>query len=96
MVSAADSKLAGTCRMTLILEVTFQTQCLIPFRQHPLIRGTVRTVAGDATFANGVVFENKWPALLGVAFHAGFIGALELRSTALVSRSRMRIMAIAT
>jgi len=47
MVTAADQYDAGG---GLLLEVALQTESLIALRQHPLVDGAVRLVAGETAF----------------------------------------------
>jgi hypothetical protein len=54
----------------LLLEMAFQTECLIPLHQHLLVHRTVHGVAGGATLANRLMLEDEWPALRNVALGA--------------------------
>jgi len=60
MVNIADQKLAGG---DLLLEMTLEAQFLIARDEQFLVHAAVRIVAGRATFARGLVLEDKRPAL---------------------------------
>ena len=90
---------------SLLLEVTLQTQGLIPLRQHPLIHRSVRRMASYAPFAHRLVLVNERTSLRGVTLEAGFVLAHERDAAALKllgkagpaalhDRADMRIMAI--
>ena len=83
MGTSADGEPARLGVETLILEVALQAESGIAFREHLLIGGAVRAVADHAPFTSGLVLEHKGTALLGVAFHAGFIGTLQRSSATL-------------
>jgi len=54
----------------------------------------MRTVAGDTSFTDRIMREDKRTTLLGVAFHTRIVHARELRSTTFHGRAFVRIMAI--
>lgn len=52
-------------------------------------------MARGAVFAEGLVFEDVWPALSAVTLEAGLIGARELRATGNDGVTFMRIVTVA-
>ena len=68
VIAPANKNAAG---LGLLLEMAFQTKIRVPLRQHLVVDRAMRIVAGGAAFAHGLVFENKWTALSGVALRAG-------------------------
>jgi hypothetical protein len=78
----------------LRLEVTPQAKVLIARHEHFLVRGSMRVVAGSATFANRLVFENKWTPLRDVTLHAGFVLRHHRCSTALDCLAFVGVMTI--
>ena len=67
MVLAADQEAAA--RLGL-LEMAFQAQVGIALHQHFGVDTPMRGMAGGATFAQGIVLEDKRPLLRGMALQA--------------------------
>lgn len=77
-----------------MLEMTFQTKCLITLFQHPRIDRAMNGVTGRATFSNRLVLENKWASLCGMASSASVKFGRQRRAAAFDHLPFVRIMAI--
>lgn len=93
MIATADQERAGS---TLLLEMTFQAKGLVALGQQPLVNRAVRLMAGVATLAQGLVLEDKRPALHGVALETGFVCARQFGAAALDCGTFVRLVAIGT
>ena len=60
MISSPDKKLP---LRGLLLEMAFQTENMIPLHEHSLVNRPVHSMAGRATLAHRLVFEDERPAL---------------------------------
>jgi hypothetical protein len=70
VVRVANVNVASGNRRALHLRVAAEAKIGITFDEHFLVNGAVRTVAGDATFTQRVVLEDKWPCLISMALGA--------------------------
>ena len=77
VVIARDIERAGS--LLLLLEVAFQAEDLVTGGEHLLVDGTVRVVAGRATFAHSLVLKHKRSTLRGMALKADLIFAHDIR-----------------
>lgn len=58
---------------SLLLEVAFEAEILVPLNEHLVVYRPVRIVAGGAAFTDRLVLEHEWAALRDVAFGTSFI-----------------------
>ena len=91
MVDFADQDLAAG---HLPLEMTFQAQVGIAFRQHLGVDAAVRAVAGSAAFPDGFVLKNEDSLLRFMAMGAVFLLRKQLRAAAGMGYSLMRRMTL--
>jgi hypothetical protein len=73
VIGVADVNVAAGNGRALHLGVAAQAKIGVAFDEHFLVDGAVRIVAGDTTFAQRVVLEDKWPCLVPVALGATLI-----------------------
>ena len=74
VVNGADGDASGA---GLLLEVAFQAEDRVALGKHLLVHGAVGSVAGEAAFAHGFVFENVGSALELMTGEARFVGRVE-------------------
>ena len=91
MILPADQNFAAD---GLLLEMAFQAQHMIAFRQHPRIDRTVRSMASRASLAHRFMLEHKRAALRDVTFAASVLLGAERRAATDHRRSLMRIVTI--
>ncbi len=82
------------CIGDLLLEVAFQAEVGIAFREHFLIHCAVRVMTGRATLAHRIMREHKGTALLGVTLETSLVFPGELGSTTLDGPTLVRIVAV--
>ncbi len=70
MIHVRNEDLAGG---GLLLEVTSQTEGLVPLVEHALVDRPVGRMTSDTAFAHGLVLENERSALRGVTLEAGVV-----------------------
>jgi hypothetical protein len=80
----------------LPLEMTFQAQVGIAFRQHLGIDAAVGAVTGSAAFPDGFVLKNEDPLLRFMAMGAVFLLRKQLRAAACMGDSLVRRMTLDT
>ena len=90
VVGAADEKLAPAD----LLEVAFQTEVGVAHGQQLGIDRAVRSMAGRASLAHGLVLEDERPALGGMAAEAAFVFGEERGAAAGVNGAFVRRMAV--
>jgi hypothetical protein len=93
VVDFADQNFAAG---RLPLEMTFQAQIGIAFRQHLGVDAAVRAVAGSAAFPDGFVLKHEDPLLCFVAMGAVFLLRKQLRAAAGMGDALMRRMTLNT
>jgi hypothetical protein len=91
MIPASDG---NAPRPRLLLEVAFETERVISFREHLGIHRAMRLMASGAAFAHSLVLKDKGSVLRGVAFGAGVMLGSQRRAASFDGRSLVRIMAI--
>lgn len=79
VICSADQQLPGG---RLLLEMTLQTERLIPCLEHLVVHRPVRIMTSDAPLAQRFVFENKRALLRHVTLDAGVIHGGQLGSCA--------------
>lgn len=84
VVDFTDEKLTGLICHALDLRVAFEAKVVVAFRKQLAVHGTVRIVAGGATFAEGFVLVNEGAGLLAVT-----LGALLVEARHRQSRRRL-------
>ena len=67
-------------RYFLLLEMALQAERRVAFVQKSLIHRSVGGMTDHATLTHGLMFINKWSALLCVTFEAGFVSRQESKS----------------
>lgn len=75
MVDVADIDMPEIDARALNLRVAAQTKVHVALNQKLRVDGAVRRMANGATFAQGLVFEDKWTGLFPVTLSAGLIHA---------------------
>jgi hypothetical protein len=83
------------CGTELLLEMAAEAKFLVTRNEQFLVYTAVGVVTNRASFSDRLVFEDKWPALGGMAFETGFIGGGRRRRTALDHPAFVRIVAVA-
>jgi hypothetical protein len=75
MVDVADIDVPEIDARALNLRVATETKVHVALDQQLRVDGAVRRMANGATFAQGLVFEDKWTGLFPVTLSAGLIHA---------------------
>jgi hypothetical protein len=70
MILAADQYSSSD---SLLLEMAFEAQDMVPLGEHPRVHRSMGLVAGRAALAHGFVFEDERTALRDVALAAGLL-----------------------
>ena len=78
----------------LLLEVALEAQVAVALGEHFLVHGTVRAVAGGASFTEGIVFKHEGAALLGMAVGAEIVHAGEAGTSGPDRRSLVGVVTV--
>ena len=90
MIGTTDDNARGG----LLLEVAAEAKVGIACDEHLFVHRAVGIMAGGAALADGLMLEDKWAALDGVAFATGIVLREQRSSTAADSRAFVGIVAI--